>query len=119
VVGFAFTELLGFRLLPQLKNIGMLRLYRPDDQHRHAKLGPVLTRPICRELIAQQYNQTIRDATALRLGTTESEQNTPRPRRSPCTCSDRRWCTSTPCSCRPFWKRPSSMTGWAPTSGAG
>src|SRR3954469_15085665 len=23
----------------------------------------------------------------------------------------------TPCSCRPFWKRPSSTTGWAPTSG--
>jgi TnpA family transposase len=74
VVGFAFTELLGFRLVPRLKNIGSIRLYRPDDQHRHAKLGPVLTRPIRRELIAQQYDQTIRYATALRLGITESEQ---------------------------------------------
>ncbi len=31
VVGFAFTELLGFRLLPRLKNLGSIRLYRPDD----------------------------------------------------------------------------------------
>ncbi|WP_328906905.1 transposase [Streptomyces sp. NBC_00234] len=31
VVGFAFTELLNFRLLPGLKNIGSIRLYRPDD----------------------------------------------------------------------------------------
>lgn len=30
VVGFAFTELLGFRLLPRLKNVGSIRLYRPD-----------------------------------------------------------------------------------------
>jgi TnpA family transposase len=27
VVGFAFTELLGFKLLPRLKNIGSIRLY--------------------------------------------------------------------------------------------
>ncbi|MER6075941.1 Tn3 family transposase [Streptomyces sp. NPDC001817] len=31
VVGFAFTELLSFRLLPRLKNIGSIRLCRPDD----------------------------------------------------------------------------------------
>ncbi|WP_416351871.1 Tn3 family transposase [Streptomyces sp. NEAU-H22] len=31
VVGFAFTELLNFRLLPRLKNIGSIRPYRPDD----------------------------------------------------------------------------------------
>ncbi|MEU9439787.1 Tn3 family transposase [Streptomyces sp. NPDC048304] len=29
VVGFAFTELLNFRPLPRLKNIGSIRLYRP------------------------------------------------------------------------------------------
>ena len=62
MVGFAFTELLGFRLLRRLKNIGSIRLYRPDDQQRHATLGPVLTRPIRWELIAQQYGQMIRYA---------------------------------------------------------
>ncbi|MDN5920592.1 MAG: transposase [Pseudonocardia sp.] len=57
-----------------VKNIGSIRLYRPDDQQQHAALGPVLTRPIRWELIAQQYDQMIRYATALRLGTAESEQ---------------------------------------------
>ncbi|MBV8893556.1 MAG: Tn3 family transposase, partial [Acidobacteria bacterium] len=31
IIGFAFTELLGFKLLPRLKNIGSIRLYSPDD----------------------------------------------------------------------------------------
>jgi TnpA family transposase len=73
VVGFAFTELLGFRLLPRLKNIGAIRLYRPDDTGVYAQLGPVLTRPIRWELITQQYDQMVKYATALRLGTAESE----------------------------------------------
>nr|WP_281166905.1 Tn3 family transposase [Actinopolyspora halophila] len=57
LVGFAFTELLGFRLLPRLKNIGSIRLYRPDDGGTWAHLGPVLTRPIKWDLIAGQYDQ--------------------------------------------------------------
>ncbi|WP_228566901.1 Tn3 family transposase [Nocardia sp. SYP-A9097] len=73
VVGFAFTELLGFKLLPRMKNIGSIRLYRPDDTAVYGELGPVLTRPIRWELIAQQYDQMVKYATALRLGTAESE----------------------------------------------
>jgi len=46
LVGFAFTELLGFKLLPRLKNIGSIRLYRPDDTVVYGELGPVLTRQI-------------------------------------------------------------------------
>ena len=72
-IGFAFTELLGFRLLPRLKNIGSIRLYRPDDKVAYAQLEPVLARPIRWDLIAQQYDQMVRYATALRLGTAESE----------------------------------------------
>jgi len=54
VVGFAFTELLGFRLPPRLKNIGTIRLYRPDDTGTAwSQLGPVLTRPIRWDLIAR------------------------------------------------------------------
>lgn len=67
VVGFAFTELLGFKLLPRLKNIGSIRLYRPDDTVVYGELGPVLTRPIRWDLIAQQYDQMVEYATALRL----------------------------------------------------
>ncbi|MGB7981131.1 MAG: transposase [Candidatus Nanopelagicales bacterium] len=74
VVGFAFTHLLGYRLLPRLKNIGGSRLYRPADGACYPGLEPVLTRAINWDLITQQYDQMIRYATALRLGTAESEQ---------------------------------------------
>ncbi|SLJ60856.1 Tn3 family transposase [Mycobacteroides abscessus] len=73
VVGFAFTELLGFRLLPRLKNIGAIRLYRPDDTAAYGQLGAVLTRPIRWDLITNQYDQMVKYAIALRLGTAESE----------------------------------------------
>lgn len=73
VVGFAFTELLGFRLLPRLKNIGSIRLYRPDGDTPYAAIAPVLTRPIRWDLIAQQYDQMVKYATALRLGAADSE----------------------------------------------
>ncbi len=33
LVGFAFCELLNFKLLPRLKNIGSIRLYRPTTPH--------------------------------------------------------------------------------------
>ena len=74
VVGFAFCYLLGFRLLPRLKNIGRATLYRPFDGASYEGLERILTRPIRWELIAQQYDQLIKYATALRLGTAESEQ---------------------------------------------
>ncbi|CAM5321165.1 hypothetical protein SABIM44S_00345 [Streptomyces abikoensis] len=75
VVGFAFTELLNFRLLPRLKDIGSIRLYRPDDDPPGwPALGGSLTRSIKWDLIAQQYDQMVKYATALRLGTAEAEQ---------------------------------------------
>jgi len=75
VVGFAFTELLNFRLLPRLKNIGSIRLYRPDDTPPGwPALGASLTRAIRWDLIEQQYDQMVKYATALRLGTAEAEQ---------------------------------------------
>lgn len=73
VVGFAFTEMLGFRLLPRLKNIGAIRLYRPNDTAAYSNLEPVLTRPIRWELIERQYDQMVKYATALRLGTADAE----------------------------------------------
>ena len=73
-VGFAFTYLLGFSLLPRLKHIGSARLSLPDDDGRaYPHLAPVLTRPIRWELVAQQYDQMVKYATALRLGTAEAE----------------------------------------------
>jgi TnpA family transposase len=77
IVGFAFTYLLNFRLLPRLKNIGKARLYRPSPGEGDAwpTLVPVLsTRTIDWDLIAHQYDQMVKYATALRLGTAEAEQ---------------------------------------------
>jgi TnpA family transposase len=76
VVGFAFTELLGFRLLPRLKNIGSIKLYSPvEGPHTWTKLSKVIVnRPIDWDRIAQQYDQMVKYATALRLGTAEAEQ---------------------------------------------
>ncbi len=76
LVGFAFSHLLGFRLLPRFKTIGPQRLARadPGDPAELAGLEPMLTRPIDWELIAQQYDQMVKYATALRLGTAEAEQ---------------------------------------------
>jgi TnpA family transposase len=77
VVGFAFSHLLGFKLLPRLKNIGSARLYRPasGEGEPWPSLGPVLSaRAIDWDLIASQYDQMVKYATALRLGTAEADQ---------------------------------------------
>ncbi|HEY5356903.1 MAG TPA: Tn3 family transposase [Streptosporangiaceae bacterium] len=76
VVGFAFTELLGFKLLPRLKNIGSIRLYAPGPgPATWPKLDRVLkNRPVNWDLIANHYDQMIKYATALRLGSAEAEQ---------------------------------------------
>ncbi len=74
-VAFAFCRLLGFQLLPRLKPIHSQRLYRPDaaswGAYRH--LNPVLSRPIDWDLIRRQYDEMVKYATALRLGTAQTE----------------------------------------------
>jgi TnpA family transposase len=74
-VAFAFCHLLGFQLLPRLKGIHAQRLYRAHSGQPNAfpHLAPVLTRAIDWDLIARQYDQMIKYATALRLGTAETE----------------------------------------------
>ncbi len=74
-VAFAFTHLLGFQLMPRLKRIKMQKLYRPHAGQTDAypNLEPVMARPINWDLIRQQYDQMVKYATALRLGTAETE----------------------------------------------
>jgi TnpA family transposase len=74
-VGFAFCYLLGFALRPRLKNLKKQRLYRPHkgEPEKYPNLQPILTRPINWEIIEQQYDQLIKFATALRLGTADAE----------------------------------------------
>jgi len=74
-VAFAFCRLLGFQLLPRLKAIHKQKLSRPDvgQVDAYPSLRAVLTKPINWELIRQQYDQMVKYATAVRLGTAETE----------------------------------------------
>lgn len=74
-VGFAFCHLLGFQLLPRLKNLRKQRLYRPNKggKEKYANLQAILSRPINWEIIEQQYDELIKFTTALRLGTADAE----------------------------------------------
>ena len=74
-VAFAFSYLLGFDLLPRLKAIARQRLYLPTaaNADQYSALAPVLTRAINWDLIAQQYDEMVKFAVALRIGTAESE----------------------------------------------
>ena len=51
-----------------------MQLYRPDEESQYPGLHEALTRSIRWELIEQQYDQMVKYATALRLGTAEAEQ---------------------------------------------
>jgi len=74
-VAFGFCHLLVFQLMPRLKNIGGQKLYRAKtgEPDAYSNLLLVLTRPIHWELITQNYDMMIKFATAMRLGTAETE----------------------------------------------
>ena len=72
-VAFAFCHLLGFQLMPRLKRIGSQKLYRADNEDSYEHLASILTRAINWELIRQQYDEMVKFAAALKLGTAEAE----------------------------------------------
>lgn len=74
-VAFAFCRLLGFQLLPRLKAIHSQKLSRADvgQPEAYGHLQAVLTKPIDWGVIRQQYDQMVKYATAVRLGTAETE----------------------------------------------
>ena len=74
-VGFAFSYLLDFDLLPRLKNIHTQKLYgvEKDDVTKYANLSSIISRSINWELIEAQYDQIIKYAVALKLGTANAE----------------------------------------------
>jgi TnpA family transposase len=74
-MGFAFCHLLGLQRLPRLENIKRQKLYRANkgELEKHDQLQVILTRPIQWKRIEQQYDEMIKPATALRLGTADAE----------------------------------------------
>jgi TnpA family transposase len=74
-IGFGITRLLGFDLLPRIKQINRCKLYLPaaGDLDRYPRLRPALTNPIRWGLIEQNYDLMVKYATAIRLGTASTE----------------------------------------------
>jgi len=73
IIGFGLTRLLGFDLLPRIKAINRVRLYRAGLEDSYPQLGAaVLNRPIRWDLIADQYDQMIKYATAIRTRSAET-----------------------------------------------
>lgn len=74
-VAFAFCRLLGFELMPRLKNIASQKLYLPDISIKKElnNLLPILNRSIRWEMIERQYDEMIKYASALEQGTADPE----------------------------------------------
>lgn len=71
------AHLLNFQLLPRLKNIGSARLYRPgvgEDEAWPALDEALSNKTIDWDLIANNYDQMVKYAIALRLKTAEAHQ---------------------------------------------
>ncbi|GAB0107311.1 Tn3 family transposase [Nocardia sp. JMUB6875] len=74
-IGFGVTKLLGFDLLPRIKRINKVKLYRPvaGEPDLWQGLKPAMTRPINWTKIGEQYDQMLKYATAIRTGTASTE----------------------------------------------
>lgn len=74
-VGFAFCKLLGFQLMPRLKNLHKQKLCLPfpEDIDNYPHLVPILRKAINWKLIREQYDEMVKYATAMRLNTADSD----------------------------------------------
>ncbi|MGW6602506.1 Tn3 family transposase [Streptomyces sp. NPDC055036] len=74
-IGFGLTRLLGYDLLPRIKQINKVKLYRPgrEDEDSYERLADAMTRPIRWDVIENNYDQLIKYATAIRVGTASTE----------------------------------------------
>ena len=74
-VAFALCRLLGFSLLPRLKAIASQKLYLPaaGTGARYPNLSLCLTKPIDWDLIGTQYDDMVRNTTALQERTADAE----------------------------------------------
>lgn len=74
-VGFAFSYMLDFDLLPRFKNIHAQSLYVVDkaDLNKYNHLTPVISRAINWDIIEAHYDQIVKYTVALKLGTANAE----------------------------------------------
>jgi len=74
-IAFAFSRLLGFELAPRIKRVAYSKLYlsAKEDRTRLGNLTSALTRPINFELIASQYDEFVKYASAMKSNTADPE----------------------------------------------
>jgi TnpA family transposase len=73
-IGFAFSYMLAFELLPRFKNIHTQRLYTVDDADaiKYKHLASIISGAIKWDLIEAQYDEIIKYTAALKLGTADT-----------------------------------------------
>lgn len=74
-IGFAFSYLFSFALMPRFKNIHKQRLYYTDKEEQKGlnHIEDILVRPIDWELIKRHYEYIIQHAISLKLGIADTE----------------------------------------------
>ncbi|WP_308188379.1 Tn3 family transposase [Nocardia australiensis] len=72
LVNFALFDLLGMQLSPRIRDLGRITFYRPtpraDAEARFPHAGPLLTRKLNLDLIAEHYDDLLRLAGSLKFG---------------------------------------------------
>lgn len=68
-LGFALSYLEKFDLLPRYKTIGNQKIYLPSDHFQVKNIKEITSRAIDWKLIAEQYDEMIKHAVALKMGT--------------------------------------------------
>lgn len=69
-IGFAFSHLLGFKLMPRLANLNKQKLYQctHGDYKKYSNLQPILTDTIRWESIQDYYHEMVKYSVAMREG---------------------------------------------------
>ena len=74
-IGFAFSYLLNFDLLPRLKNLNKQKLYYSSAKHKndYPNLKAILKASIGWDLMKENYDEVIKHAVALKIGTVDPD----------------------------------------------
>jgi len=74
-IGFAFSHLLGFDLLPRLKNLNRQKLYYSSAKHKnnYPNLEAILKTSVNWDSMKESYDEVIKHAVALKLGTVDPD----------------------------------------------
>ena len=72
-LGFALSCLLGFDLLPRYADIGTQKIYLPYEGFNCKNIKEIVAKPINYELIREHYDELIKYATALKIGTATAD----------------------------------------------